>query len=145
MQTLPAIANLVNTLPQTKFELHMIGANARGLSTEGRDLMPIKPDMLAHLPADVVAPCMEACQLLFAAILVFEGAVIDGGKAVDALSVVTARMNAARAEGTVAALFKGPTAELLFVVCEAAPIAFYAMASAAPKLRIIDRLKSIKR
>jgi hypothetical protein len=142
MQTLPAIANLVNSITQTKFELSQIGALARGLKPAGLDLMPVKPDMLASVPEPLRVPCMEACELLFAAILSHEGALIAAARAVDAISVVTARMDAARAEATVAALFRGPTADLLFVVCEAAPIAFYAMTEAAPRLKIIARLKA---
>jgi hypothetical protein len=142
---LPAIANSVNSLPATKFELHLIGANARGLKSEGRELMPVKADMLHALPEELHGPVLEACELLFAAVLAHVDASLRIPRAKHAPELVKARMQAAQATGTVCSLFHGLTAPLLVLAMECAPIAFYAMAEAAPDLRIIDRVTAKQR
>lgn len=144
--TLPAIANPVNSLEAAKFELLLARerTKARGLSDVGRELLPVKPSMLSELPDDVQAPCLEACEMLFAAILSHEDGLLGARRAKGAVELVTARMAAGHAEATVAALFNGPAGFLLLAAADAAPIAFYAMCCAAPQLHIIDRVRQQK-
>lgn len=118
----------------------ILDAGARALKGPGLELMPIKREMLLLSPdnADLV---LDACNLLFAAILSYEGALWDIEQASDAISLVSARLEAGKAEGVTNALFHGSTAALLLTAMDRAPIAFYAMAEASPALRIIDRCK----
>lgn len=135
--TVTAKAASVN-VAETRAELNLIGANARNLSRDGSKLQPVKPDMLGvGVP---VADIVDACELLFACVLAYEGAMAALARASDAVATVKARMEAGRAEGTVCALFHGPTAMLLYLAMDRAPIAFYELASASPGLKIIDRL-----
>lgn len=146
MDTLPAIANPVNNVAAAAFELFLIreGAKARGLNPAGRELLPVKEPMLRSLPPDMVQPCLSACEMLFAAILSHEdGLIAERRSEDDAIGLVTSRVKIGTAEATCAMLFHGPVGQLLAAAAEAAPIAFYAMARAAPKLGIIDRLRTI--
>ena len=116
----------------------ILDAGARGLKGPGLDLMPVKREMLL-LPTDQADLVLDACNLLFAAILSYEGAQWDIEHSPDAVSLVSARIEAGRARGVIEALFFGPTAGLLLTALDRAPIAFYALAEASPDLRIIDR------
>jgi hypothetical protein len=134
MSTLPAIFS------SARSEMtEILDAGARSLKQPGLDLLPIKREML-RLPTDHADLVLDACNLLFAAILSYEAAMWDVEKAEDALALVSARIETGRARGVVEALFFGPTASLLLTAMDHAPIAFYAMAEASPDLRIIDRI-----
>lgn len=111
---------------------------ARVLKQPGRDMMPVKRDMLL-LPDDEAALVLETCELLFAASLAFEDARIRERKAADAVSLAEARMTAGIAEGTVLALFYGPTVHCILMASNMAPIAFYALSAVSPKLQIIAK------
>lgn len=124
---------------QAKAELQeILDAGARALKPAGSELMPIKREML-QLPADHADLVLDACNLLFAAILAFEAAQWTISHPTNPVELVKARIEAGRAEGVVNALFYGPTASLLLCAMDRAPIAFYAMSTAAPDLHIIDR------
>lgn len=120
----------------------ILDAGARALKPAGHAILPIKRDML-RLTDDDASLVLDACNLLFAAILSYEGAQWAIKTATDAIALVTARMEAAKAEGVVNALFYGSTAPLLLTAMDHAPIAFYAMAEASPGLHIIDRCQRI--
>lgn len=111
---------------------------AKALKQPGRDLMPVKRDMLL-MPDAEAAAVLETCELLFAASLAFEDAAIRAARTVDAISLAEARMTAGTAEGTVLALFYGPTVHCILAASNCAPIAFYALAAVSPKLRIIAK------
>lgn len=136
---MPNQLTIPNSASVVKQELNLIGANARGLSMEGAKLQPVKLDMV-NGDSDIVA----ICELLYACALQYEDALIRERKADNAVALVAARIDAGRAEGTVCALFYGPTAKLLWTAMESAPIAFHALASASPGLKIIDRLRRSK-
>lgn len=116
----------------------ILDAGARALKPPGIALMPIKREML-NLDQDRADLVLDACNLLFAAILNFENASWKVKSAPDAISLVSARIDAGRAEGVVNALFHGSTAPLLLTAMDRAPIAFYAMSEASPNLQIIAR------
>lgn len=127
-------------LSEVKHEITQIREKgARVLKQPGRDLMPVKRDMLLLLPDDEAALVLETCELLFAASLAFEDARIRERKAADAVSLAEARMTAGIAEGTVLALFYGPTVHCILTASSMAPIAFYALAAVSPKLQIIAK------
>lgn len=115
----------------------ILDAGARALKTPGLALMPVKREMLNNsVNTDLI---MDACNLLFAAILAYEGALWDVDRAENAIELVSARLEAGKAEGVVNALFHGYCAPLLLTALDRAPIAFYAMAEASPALNIIAR------
>jgi hypothetical protein len=133
----------MSTLPTIFFAAQsemteILDAGARSLKQPGLDLLPVKREML-RLPHDHASLVLDACNLLFAAILSYEDAVWGSENARDALALVSARIEAGRARGVVEALFFGPTAQLLLTAMDRAPIAFYAMSEASPDLKIIDR------
>lgn len=124
---------------QARQELNdILDAGARALKQQGLDLLPVKREML-RLPTDQADLVLDACNLLFAAVLAYEAALWEIKSAGDAVSLVCARIEAAKAEGVVNALFFGPTCGLLLTAMDRAPIAFYSLAEASPNLRIIDR------
>jgi hypothetical protein len=141
---------LVPGLFTGKFELRIyearnelqeiLDAGARGLKGPGLELMPIKREMLRldNPTADLV---LDACNLLFAAVLSYEAAQWNINHATDALSLVNARLEMGRARGVVEALFYGECYNLLFTAQDRAPIAFYALSEISPALHIIDRFK----
>lgn len=116
----------------------ILDAGARALKGPGLELLPVKRDMLA-LPTEQADLVLDACNLLFAAILSYEGATWDTNEATDPVQLVSARISAGRARAVVEALFFGPTCDLLLTAMNRAPIAFYAMSEASPDLHIIDR------
>lgn len=118
----------------------IMNAGAHTLKPAGQSLMPIKREMLHTLGDDQAALVLEACELLFAAILTYEAAQWAAKSSRDAFELVAARIEAGKAEGIVHALFYGPTNRLLWEAMDNAPIAFYALAQASPTLKIIDRL-----
>lgn len=118
----------------------ILDAGARALKPPGIDLLPIKREML-HLNNERASLVLDACNLLFASILSYESAQWSIQTATDPLELITARIDAGRAEAVVNALFYGPTADLLLLAMDHAPIAFYAMSTAAPELHIIDRCR----
>jgi hypothetical protein len=97
---------------------------------------------MLHLPADQADLILDACNLLFAAILSYEAAQWNIKTATSALSLITARIEAGRADAVVKSLFYGPTAGLLLTAMDRAPIAFYAMTEAAPNLHIIEKCQN---
>lgn len=131
-------------VPQFFFEakselVEIMAAGARGLRGPGLELMPIKRDMI-RLPDDLAELVLTACNLLFSAMLNFEGAQWAIARASNPIDLVSARIDAGRAEGVVHALFYGPTADLIRTAMDHAPIAFYALAQSSPQLKILDRL-----
>jgi hypothetical protein len=136
----------MSTLPTIFFAAQsemteILDAGARSLKQPGLDLLPVKREML-RLPHDHASLVLDACNLLFAAILSYEDAVWGSENARDALALVSARIEAGRARGVVEALFFGPTSQLLLTAMDRAPIAFYAMSEASPDLKILDRCTS---
>jgi hypothetical protein len=135
----------MSTLPTNYFSAknemaEILDAGARALKQPGLDLLPIKREML-RLPTDAADLVLDACNLLFAAILAYEGAIWDIEHSNNPLALVSARIERGRARGVVEALFFGPTAQLLLTALDRAPIAFYAMSEASPDLHIIDRCR----
>jgi hypothetical protein len=122
--------------------LEITQAGAKGLLQPGIDLMPVKREMLIGLDADRASLVLDACYLLFAAILSYEGALMQIKRARrndDAITLVQARIEAGRAEGVVCSLFYGPCAVLILEAMDRAPIAFNGLSKGSPKLKIIDR------
>lgn len=129
------------TLREARKELSdILDAGAYALKQPGLELLPVKRDML-RLPDHEVDLILDALNLLFAAILAYEGAQWAIKSATDAITLVSHRIDAGRALGVVEALFYGPTRELILIALNRAPIAFYALAQASPDLHIIDRCK----
>jgi hypothetical protein len=119
----------------------ILDAGARALKPAGLELMPIKREMLIGLldhERDLIMDCLN---LLFASCLSYEGAQWAIDHAANPIDLVTARLEAGRAEGVVQALFFGPTVQLILYAMHAAPIAFYALSETAPNLHLIDRCK----
>lgn len=120
----------------------ILDAGARALKQPGLDLLPIKREMLL-LPTDEANLVLDACNLLFAAMLSYEGALWEINNADDAVSLVKARIETGRAKGVIEALFYGPTAQLILTAMDRAPIAFYALCEASPDMHIIDRCMNV--
>jgi hypothetical protein len=134
------MANEIMIYDDARLELtDILDAGARALKPAGVDLMPIKREML-RLPADQADLVLDTCNLLFAAVLSYEGAQWQIKTASNAVDLVKARIEAGRATGVVESLFYGPTRDLLWLAMDRAPIAFYALSEASPALRIIDRV-----
>jgi hypothetical protein len=134
--TLPVVYNAA------RYELEeILNAGARSLKPAGLTLLPIKREMLglADELADLV---LDACNLLFAACISYENAQWNISHAHNALELITARIEAGRADGVVRSLFHGPTTDLLLLAMNRAPIAFYAMTETAPNLHIIEKCKN---
>jgi hypothetical protein len=117
----------------------ILDAGAKALKQPGLELMPIKREMLA-LPTDAADLVLDACNLLFAACLSYEGAQWTIDRASDPIQLVQSRIEQGRALGVVESLFYGPTFALILAARDRAPIAFYALAKSSPALRIIDRV-----
>lgn len=131
--------NLPASFFQARSELtEILDAGARALKPPGLELLPIKREML-HLPPDAADLVLDCCNLLFAAVLCYEGAQWNIKQAINPIELVQARIEAGRALGVVEALFYGPTRNLILLAMDRAPIAFYAMAEASPNLHLIDR------
>jgi|SRR5215471_7005682 len=129
-----------------RHELNLIGANARGLKGPGKDLLPLKPDML-DLPYDQVMIVMDTIELLFAAILQFVDSQIAEKYAAnfgDSISLVKARIDRGQSDGTIHALLYGPTRFAITTACEHAPIAMHSILQIAPELKLIERLRIYK-
>jgi hypothetical protein len=120
----------------------ILDAGARALKGPGLELLPIKREMLSRLTDDQRDLILDACNLLFAAILSYEAALWEIKTAPNAVALVSARLEAGKAEGVVNALFFGPTTDLLLTAMNHAPIAFYAMSEASPALHIIQRCQN---
>lgn len=130
------------SLREARTELtEILDAGARALKQPGLDLLPIKRDMLRDMSSSQQDLILDACNLLFAAVLAYEGAQWAIKSATDAITLVSHRIDAGRALGVVEALFYGPTRDLILCALDRAPIAFYAMAQASPDLHIIDRCR----
>ena len=121
-------------------ELNLIGANARGLKGPGKELLPLKRDMLAALPDDAACMVLEAVELLFAACLQFVDAQLLEKDAFDAITLVKARIDRGQADGTIRALLHGPTKQLIQIACQHAPIAMHSIIQICPELALRDRL-----
>lgn len=117
----------------------ILDAGARALKPRGLELMPIKRSNLIGLPDDLADLVLDACNLLFAACLAYEGAQWTIKTATDPVSLIEARIEAGRADGVVRSLFHGQTAPLLLLAMDRAPIAFYALSESAPNLHIIEK------
>ena len=115
----------------------ILDAGAKALKQPGLALMPVKREML-HMTDPQADLVLDACNLLFAACLSYEGAQWNINQAQDAVSLVNARLEAGRAKGVVEALFYGECFALLWAAMDRAPIAFYALSEASPDLRIIE-------
>lgn len=127
---------------EAKSELEQImTAGAKSLRLPGLALLPIKREMLAAtgLPPHETELVLDACNLLFAAILSYEYGLFAQRNPTSAIELIEARIKTGSAEGVVNSLFYGPTADLLLTAMNLAPIAFYAMSEASPNLQIIDR------
>ena len=136
---LPVTLDTVNT----RQELILIGSKARGLSKPGKELMPVKIEMLRGLAPWEAQIVMEACELLFAAILQFVDSELKEQRAADAIAVVQARLERGQADGTIRALLHGPTRHALLVAAKLAPIAFHAIMQISPELQVKDRLEGV--
>jgi hypothetical protein len=135
------MANLPIIFEPARAELEQIlDAGARALKVPGLELMPVKREMLG-LSDDLADLVLDACNLLFAACLAYEGAQWNISHATDPLSLVTARIEAGRADGVVRSLFHGSTVPILLLAMDRAPIAFYALAESSPRLQIIEKCK----
>jgi hypothetical protein len=115
-------------------EITLAGASA--LTNTGLDRQPVKAHMLKCDDADLI---VQACDMLFAALLTYEDGLWKQERAENAIELVEARMMAGRARAVVEALFHGPTAQLLGIALDRAPIAYYELSEASPDLNIIDR------
>jgi|SRR6516164_8555290 hypothetical protein len=136
------IAVTQNTL-SIRHELNLIGANARGLKEPGKQLLPLKPDMLA-LPYDQSMIVMDTVELLFAAIIQFvdsQMAEETASELRDSIALVKARIDRGQSDGTIRALLYGPTRQALRIACEQAPIAMHSILQISPELRLLDRLR----
>lgn len=135
MTTLPIVYNAA------KSELEeILDAGARALRPAGLDLLPIKRAMLKAFPLEQQNLILDACNLLFAAVLAHENALWQIGHASNPLDLVAARLEAGKARGVVHALFYGQCAPLLVAAMNHAPIAFYAISEASPTLDIVGRV-----
>jgi hypothetical protein len=133
--------NLSSASQAARFELQeILDSGAKSLKNAGLALMPVKREML-HVDDATADLVLDACNLLFAAVLSYEGAQWDIDNAADPIALVNARLEAGRARGVVEALFFGNVYNLLWLAMDRAPIAFYALSEASPDLRIIDRFK----
>ncbi len=136
---LPVIFNTART------ELIEISdAGAKALKQPGMELQPVKRDMLPDDCADLV---VQACDMLFAALLEYEGGLWAEKRAKDAVGLVTARVATGRAGAVIESLFwhKGTVAHLLWIALDRAPIAYSGLAAASPSQNIIDRTYAVKR
>jgi hypothetical protein len=127
---------------EARAELEQIlNAGARALKPAGIALMPIKREMLglSDIQADLI---LDALNLLFAAVLAYEGAQWSIETATDAIDLVSARIEAGRALGVVESLFYGPTRLLFATAMDRAPIAYFALSEASPTLKIVDRTRA---
>ena len=122
----------------------IIEAGAKSLAPVGLDVQPVKADML-RLPDDQAQIIVQTCNLLFAALCEYENGLWAEQHAKDPMSLVTARINAGRANAVIEALFYGPTAALLWMAMDRAPIAYSGLAKASPSQHIIDRTYGVKR
>ncbi len=133
------MSTLPNVFVDASTEIaEIMQSGGRGLKAPGHALQPVKAEML-KLPDDQASAIVQTCDLLFAACLSYEDGlfIVEGAK--DAITLVTGRMKAGRAKGVVEALFYGPTAKLLMLALDRAPIAYYELSETSPDLNIIDR------
>ncbi len=133
MSTLPTIY-----LASQSEITEIMQSGAKALKLAGMELQPIKREML-KLPDDQASAIVQTCDLLFAAVLSYENAQFTIAAARDAITIVQGRLAAGTAKGVVEALFHGPTAVLLWMALDRAPIAYYALSEASPDLDIIKR------
>jgi hypothetical protein len=118
--------------------LEIIQSGGKGLKPAGQAIQPVT-EALLRLPDDQAATIVQTCDLLFSAVLSYEQAQFDIDAARDGITLVTARMKAGRALGVVEALFHGPTAQLLYIALDRAPIAYFELSEGSPALNIIKR------
>ncbi len=111
-------------------------AGAKALKAPGMELQPVKVEML---PADCAELVVQACDMLFAALLEYEGGLWGEKHAKDAVGLVTARVATGRANAVIESLFFGPTSHLFWIALDRAPIAYCGLAAASPAQNIIDR------
>ncbi len=113
-------------------------AGAKALKAPGMELQPVKREML-NLDDRQAALVVQACDMLFAALLEYEGGLWGQKRAADAVGLVTARIMTGRANAVIESLFFGPTARLFYIALDRAPIAYSGLAAASPSQNIIDR------
>ena len=133
---------LVNSAASELLEITEAGAKA--LAPLGANVQPVKADML-RLPDDQAQIIVETCNMLFAALCEYENGLWMEANAKDPMALVTARVNAGRADAVIEALFYGPTAALLWMALDRAPIAYCGLAKASPSQNIINRTYGNKR
>lgn len=131
-----ALPTVYNEARMELFDI--LDAGARALKPAGIELLPVKREML-RLPDNEADLILDALNLLFAAILAYEGAQWNIKTAPDAISLISARIEAGRALGVVESLFFDRVANLFHIAMNRAPIAYFAMAEASPTLNIINR------
>ncbi len=114
-------------------------AGAKALKQPGMELQPVKIEMLLDEPAAILI--VQACDMLFAALLEYEGGLWAEKRAKDAVALVTARVASGRANAVIESLLwpKGTVARLLYIALDRAPIAYSGLAAASPTQNIIDR------
>lgn len=117
----------------------ILDAGAKALKPAGRELMPIKREMLGDIPTNEADLILDCCNLLFAAILSYEAGQWTIDHANNPVDLISARIEAGRARGVIEALFFGPTRFLLSTAMDRAPIAYYSLSEASPDLKLIDR------
>lgn len=118
--------------------LEIMQSGGKGLKPAGQAIQPVTAALL-RLPDDQADMIVQTCDLLFSAVLSYEQAQFDIDAARDGITLVTARMKAGRALGIVEALFHGPTARLLYIALDRAPIAYFELSEGSPALNIIKR------
>ena|SRR5260221_9420237 len=134
--SLLSISHIINSAASELLEINQAGA--KSLKQPGMDMQPVKREML-RLPDNEADITLTACNMLFAALLEYEGGLWDEQHAKTAVALVTARVAAGRANAVVESLFFGPTARLLYLALDRAPIAYSGLAAASPSQNIIDR------
>jgi len=140
--TVNLLPALVNSAANEMLEISEAGA--KGLKQQGAEIQPVKADMLG-LPDHEAQLVVACCEMLFAALCEYEQGLWDEDHATNAMQLVTSRVNAGRADAVIQALFFGPTAALLWLALDRAPIAYSGLAKASPSQNIIDRTYSAKR
>ena len=127
---------LVNSARQELSEIFEAGAKA--LKPPGVDLQPVKREMLrlSDSEADLV---LQACDMLFAALFEYEDGLWKEQNARNSVELVTGRVSIGRASAIIESLFFGPTAKLLWIALDRAPIAYCGIARVSPSQNIIDR------
>lgn len=139
MSNLPVAISVSHILDRVASELSEINlAGGKELTPQGADLQPVKVYML-QLPEHEAALVIDACNMLFAALFEYEDGLWGEANARNATELVKGRLKVGSAQAVVESLFYGPTAALLYIAMDRAPIAYSGLARISPQLNIIDR------